>query len=263
MAEKHHLPENLRELRLSGMLDTLDLRIDQAEKEKLGYVNFLELLLEDEIARRKHSQLTSRVSKAHFKEEKTLRDFDFTFNPDIPVEKIRNLATCRFMENKDSIIICGAAGLGKSHLGQSIGHMACRKGYNVLYSRTPHLLADIKSGRAEGCWGARLRKYIRPDLLIMDDFGTRGIDDLQCEDLYELIGERHLKGSTMVISNRSPKDWYGLFSNLVLGESILDRLINTAHHILMKGKSYRPKLSPDKKDETDKKDKKRPKNDNG
>lgn len=260
MAEKHQLPEKLRELRLSGMLDTLDLRIDQAEKEKLGYINFLELLLEDEIARRKHNQLTSRVSKAHFKEGKTLRDFDFAFNPEIPAEKIRNLAACRFMENKESVIICGAAGLGKSHIGQALGHMACRKGYNVLYSKTPHLLADIKSSRAEGCWGARLRKYIRPDLLIMDDFGTRGIDDQQCEDLYELIGERHLKGSTIVVSNRSPKDWYGLFSNLVLGESILDRLINTAHHILMKGKSYRPELRPDKKNETDKK---KPKKDNG
>lgn len=261
MVEKNQLPEKLRELRLSGMLDTLDLRIDQAQKEKIGYINFLELLLEDEISRRKQKQLASRISKAHFEEEKTLRDFDFSFNPEVPAEKVRNLATCIFIENKESVIICGAVGLGKSHVGQAIGHHACRKGYSVLYSKVSHLLADIKGGRAEGSWGARLKKYIRPDLLIMDDFGTRGFDDLQCEDLYELIGERRLIGSTMVISNRSPKDWYGLFSNLVLGESILDRVINTAHHVVMKGKSYRPNLRPDKNKESDEKNKKDPEKD--
>lgn len=262
MVEKNQLPEKLRELRLSGMMDTLDLRLDQAQKEKLGYVNFLEILLEDEIARRKQKQLSSRISKAHFKEQKTLRDFDFSFNPEVPAAKIRNLATCRFLENKESAIICGPVGTGKSHIAQSIGHVACRRGYSVLYSRTPRLLADMKSARAEGAWGARLRKYIRPDLLIMDDFGTRGFDDLQCEDLYELIGERHIMGSTMVVSNRSPKEWYALFSNLVLGESILDRLINTAHHIVTKGKSYRPMLRPDKKKEPEN-HKKRPKKGNG
>ena len=248
MVTLNQLPAKLKELHLGGMLETLDLRLDQSQKDKLGYINFLELLLEDEIARRAQKQLSSRISKAHFDEEKTLEGFNFSFNPDVPVEKIRHLATCRFMENKEAIIICGPVGVGKSHVAQAIGHTVCRKGYYVLYAKTPRLLADIKGGRADGSWGARLKKYIRPDLLIMDDFGTRAIDDLQCEDLYELIGERHIKGSTMVVSNRSPKDWYALFSNPVLGESILDRLINTAHHIVMKGKSYRPMLRPDKKD---------------
>lgn len=256
MVEKNQLPERLKELRLSGMMETLDLRIDQAQKDKLGYINFLELLLEDEIARRKQKQLSSRISKAHFAEEKTLTSFDFSFNPENPAEKIRNLATCGFIENKESVLICGAVGTGKSHIAQSLGHLACRRGYTVLYSKTPRLLADIKSGRAEGTWGARLKKYIRPDLLIMDDFCTRGIDDLQCEDLYELIGERHIIGSTMVVSNRSPKEWYALFSNLILGESILDRLINSAHHIVMKGKSYRPMLRPDRKREAEDKQEK-------
>lgn len=249
MVTLNQLPAKLKELRLGGMLETLDLRLDQAQKDKLGYINFLELLLEDEIARRVQKQLSSRISKAHFDEEKTLEGFNSSFNPEVPVEKIRHLATCRFMENKEAVIICGPVGVGKSHVAQAIGHTVCRKGYNVLYSKTPRLLADIKGGRADGSWGARLKKYIRPDLLIMDDFGTRAIDDLQCEDLYELIGERHIKGSTMVVSNRSPKDWYALFSNPVLGESILDRLINSAHHIVMKGKSYRPMLRPDKKKE--------------
>ena len=156
MVTKNQLPAKLKELRLSGMMETLDLRVDQAQKEKLGYINFLELLLEDEIARRAQKQLSSRISKAHFDEEKTLTSFDFSFNPEVPAEKIRNLATCRFIESKESAIICGHVGTGKSHVAQSIGHIACRRGYNVLYSKTPRLLTDIKNARAEGCWGARL-----------------------------------------------------------------------------------------------------------
>lgn len=246
MVTANQLPAKLRQLRLGGMMDTLDLRLDQCQKQKLGYVEFLEMLLEDEIGRRSDKRLSVRIARARFEEQKTLEEFDFEFNHEIPAKQIRDLATCRFIERKESVIICGAVGTGKSHIAQAIGHAACRVGYSVLYIKAHRLLADLGGGMADGTWEKRLRRYLNEDLLIMDDFATKGFSELQCESLYEIINERYLKSSNIIVSNRGPKEWYQLFGNPVLGESILDRLINSAHHFLIKGKSYRPMLRPDR-----------------
>lgn len=244
--QTQHLQPKLKALRLGGMLDTLDLRLAEAERGKVGYLAFLELLLEDEISRRTQKMLALRVHKARFEEHATLATFDFGFNPTIPAALIYDLASCHYLERHESVLICGPVGVGKSHIGQGLGLVACEKGYDVLYMKTSRLLADLAGGHADGTWAGRLRRYVKPDLLILDDFGLREFTALQAEDLYELICERDHRGSLVVLSNRAAADWYPLFPNPVVAEGALDRLINSAHHVLMTGRSYRPLRRPDR-----------------
>ncbi|HEX76892.1 MAG TPA: ATP-binding protein [Dehalococcoidia bacterium] len=246
MADIHQLENKLRSLKLNGMLDTLNLRLSQAQKDSLGFIQFLELLLEDEVQHRANKRLASRITKAHFEEGKSLEGFDFSFNPKIPAQYIHDLATCRFIERKESIIFYGPVGVGKTHLAQALGHQACRLGYSVLFSKAIRLLSDLGGGRADGSWEKRLHHYLKPDLLLIDDFALKEFTRSQAEDLYELIDRRYRSSSMIVTANRSPKDWYPLFPNPVIAESTLDRLISCSHFITLTGRSYRTLLRPDK-----------------
>jgi len=240
----HQLESKLKALRLGGMLDTLEVRLRDAEQGKLGYLEFLELLLEDEINRRSQKAFSVRILRAHFEEHQTLAQFDFNFNPKVPAAMVRDLATCRFVEHHESVIICGPVGVGKSHIAQALGHVACQHEYDVRYLLTNQLLRDLGGGHADGTWETRLRRYLQPDLLILDDFGARDFSPMQSEDVYELIRERDRHGSMIVVSNRFPPEWYPLFANPVLAEGALDRLINSSHHVIIDGPSYRPLRRP-------------------
>ncbi|MHB8631502.1 MAG: IS21-like element helper ATPase IstB [Candidatus Limnocylindria bacterium] len=239
------LQPRLKRLKLGGMLQTLELRLDQAHKERLGHLEFLELMLEDEIQRRANKALARRIQRARFEEERTLSDFDFSFNAKLPAAQIRDLATCGFIERKESVLLVGPVGVGKTHIAQAIGHAACMQGQSVLFDKTTRVLADLGAGHLDATWERRLRRYLAPDLVILDDFGLRAFSERQGEDLYELISERVRRGSTIVTSNRPPTEWYALFPNAVLAEGALDRLINAAHHVTLEGKSFRPRQRPD------------------
>jgi DNA replication protein DnaC len=226
------------------MLETLEGRLSQAQRETLGFRDFLELLLEDEIQRRDNKRLATRVAKARFEGVKTFEEFDFSYNPQTPARQLRDLATCSFIENHTSVLLCGPVGVGKTHIAQALGHEACRRGYRVLFTKTARLLRDLGGGRADGTLEKRLGQYVHPDLLILDDFAMKEFTQPQAEDLYDLIDQRTGRGSSIVTSNRNPQDWYPLFPNPVLAESILDRLVNSAQHIVLTGRSYRSKLRP-------------------
>lgn len=246
MADIHQLENKMRSLRLNGMLDTLELRLSQAQKDNFGFIQFLEMLLEDETQHRANKKLASRIHKARFEEEKSLEGFDFTFNPKMPSQHIHDLATCRFIERKESIIFCGPVGVGKTHLAEALGHQACRQGYSVLFTKASRLLSDLGGGRADDTWEKRLRRYMKPNLLIIDDFALKEFTKTQAEDLYELIDRRYRSSPMIVTANRSPKDWYPLFPNPVIAESALDRLISCSHVVTLTGRSYRALLRPDK-----------------
>ena len=214
-----HLIPALKALRLGGLQDTLPLRLDQAQQQHLGYTEFLELLLGDEIQRRANHALASRLSKAHFEDgDKTFENFDWTFNPKLPQEQLRDLATGGYLLRKEHILLCGPVGVGKSHLAEGLGHQAARQGHRVEFIKTSRLLSDLGGGRADGTWEGRLRHYLLPPLLIIDDFAMREYTTQQADDLYELISERTRAGSIIVTSNRAPQDWYPLFPNPVLAE---------------------------------------------
>ena len=252
MIDIHQLETKLKSLKLNGILATLSLRLSQAQKDNLGFIQFLELLLEDEVQCRNNKKLASRIAKAHFEEQKTLEEFNFNFNPKVPLQYIHDLATCQFIERKESIILCGPVGVGKTHLAQALGHQACRAGYNILFIKAGRLLADLGGGRADDTWSKRMHRYLKPDLLILDDFALKELTSFQAEDLYELIDQRRHRGSMILTANRSPQDWYALFPNPVIAESALDRLIGCSHVITLTGKSYRPLLSPHQPQPVDK-----------
>jgi DNA replication protein DnaC len=246
MTDKHQIENKLRVLKLSGMIETLDARLEQAQKDGVNFTQFLEMLLEDEVQHRANKRLATRIIRARFEEEKSLEGFDFTFNPKLPVQYIRELATCQFIERKESVILCGPVGVGKTHLAQALGHQACRAGYDVLFMKSSRLLADLGGGRADETWEKRLQHYLKPSVLILDDFAMKEFTKTQAEDVYELIDRRHRNSSLIVTANRAPKDWYPLFPNPVIAESTLDRLISGAHMITLTGKSYRSMLRPHK-----------------
>ena len=190
MGNVHQLQGKLKALKLGGMLDTLDFRLGQAQQGHLGYTEFLEMLIEDELQRRANKRLATRVARARFEEVKTFEAFDFTFNPKVPAQQIRDLATCQFIERKEWVLFIGPVGVGKSHAIQALGHQACRMGHKVLYVKTSRMLADLGGGHADGTWESRLRRYLQPDLLILDDFAMKEFSLKQSEDIYELIDER-------------------------------------------------------------------------
>ena len=243
MTRAHQLEASLRTLKLSGMLDTLEARVAQAQAGELGHLELLQVLCEDEIARRDAGALDRRLRAARFESAATIEDFDFAYNPKIPAAHIRDLATLGFVDAGQSVVLHGPVGVGKSHIAQALGHAACRRGHNVMFAKTSRLLADLAGGHADRSWESRLRRWARPALLICDDFAMRSFSPTQADDLYELISER--AGRSLVITaNRSAEDWYSLFPNPVVAESILDRVVNGAHHIHMPGRSYRPTHRP-------------------
>jgi len=239
----HQLETSLKALGLSGMLDTLEARLAQTRAGQLGHLEFLQALCEDEISRRDAAALDRRLRAARFEQTATIEDFDFSFNPKIPAAQIRDLAALRFLDAGESIVLHGPVGVGKSHVAQAIGHAACRHGNSVVFTKTSRLLADLAGGHADRSWEARLRRWARPMLLILDDFAMREFTVGQADDLYELISERAGR-SIIITANRAAEDWYQLFPNPVVAESILDRVVNTAHHIHMAGRSYRPNRRP-------------------
>jgi DNA replication protein DnaC len=241
MTLSHQLVPQLKQLRLSGILETLELRNRQAVDEQLSYVEFLQRLLEDEVERRAQKQLTLRLRRASFDLEKTLEGFDFSFNASIPRQQVFDLATGRFIERHENVLIQGPAGVGKSHLAQALGHEACRRGFDVLFTSASRMLAHLHGGRADGTYERRLAGYLRPDLLIVDDFGLKALVPPAPEDLYEIVNERYERGSLIITSNRAFAEWPDLFHSPLLASAALDRLAHNAHQLVITGDSYRAK----------------------
>lgn len=229
----------LKTLRLSGILITLQARHRQAIASEWSYVEFLSRLLEDEIERRAQKQLEIRLRRGSINTTKTLEEFSFAFNPNINRQQVMALASCDYIREKRNLLLCGPAGVGKSHLAQALGQEACRQGFEVLFISTHKMLQHLLGGRADNSYERRLATYLRPDLLILDDFGLRSLSPPSPDDLYEVINERYEKGSILLTSNRSPKEWSALFNNPLLASAGIDRLGDRAEMLVIRGQSYR------------------------
>ena len=239
MELKHQLAMPLRQLRLSGILDTLDIRNQQAIDEHWSYVEFLARLLQDEVERRAQKQLALRIRRAAINTTKTLEDFDFRFNPTINRQAVLQVATCDYIRHKRNVLICGPAGVGKTHLAQALAHEACRQGFDVVFTDTHKMLRHINGGRADGSLDRRLQSYLRPDLLVLDDFGLKPLHPPAPEDMYDVIHERYERGSILLTSNRAPAEWPDLFGDPLLASAGLDRLAHLAQVLVITGPSFR------------------------
>lgn len=235
----HHLTPYLKQLRLSGILETLEVRNRQAVDGKWTYVEFLTRLVEDEVERRAQKQLALRLRRATVNTAKSLEGFSFDFNPTINRQQIMQLAAGDYIRRKENLLICGPTGVGKSHLAQGLAHEACRLGFDVLFVNTHKMLQHLNGGRADGTLERRLQGYLRPDLLILDDFGLKPLAPPGPEDLYDIINERYEKGSILLTSNRAPSEWPALFGDPLLASAGLDRLAHRATVVVITGTSFR------------------------
>ena len=235
------IESKLKQLRLPGMFETLGVRLKQAEESNSGYLDFLSTLLEDEYEKRQSRGLLKRLKKAGFEDEKTLEGFDFSFNPQIPVKRVKQLANCVYIDKKENIFLLGPVGVGKTHVAQALGHIACRMGYEVLFTKAAKMFRYLNGGRADNSFEKRTKRYISVQLLIIDDLGLKPLTPTQSDDFYEVIGERYLKKSTIFTSNRILEDWHSLFPDPVIANSAMDRIAHNAHQITMSGESYRNK----------------------
>jgi len=229
----------LKQLRLSGIVDSLDARNREAIRNKLSYPEFLALIIQDEANRREQKKYGLRLRRAGFRGDKTLESFDFDFNPGVDQKLITDLATCSFIEEKVAVLIAGPCGTGKSHIAQAIGHSAVRRGYDVMFTTQSSLLSQINAARATGAIERKMQTLTRVPLLIIDDFGLKPLKVGQDEDFHDLIGERYERNATLITSNLDFSEWGEAFPNKLLGASTLDRLRHAAYRLVLDGKSYR------------------------
>ena len=234
------LSPHLKQLRLSGILDSLEARNRQAIDAKLAYTEFLALLIEDEVARREQKKFSTRLRRAAFRSNKTLEDFDFERLPQLNRALVHELATCRYLDEKAPVLIVGPCGTGKSHLAQALGHCAVRQGVDVAFTTCSQLTATLNAARATGSYERRLASLARVSLLIIDDFGLKPLRPPADEDLHELMAERYESASTIVTSNLDLTEWDQAFpANRLLASATLDRMRHNAYCLVLDGKSYR------------------------
>lgn len=247
------LVSKLKQLRLSGLISTLEVRLTEAAGNQLNHQEFLELIVNDELAIRGDRAIARRIKKAGFRELKSIEDFDFSFNPSIKRRQIMELATGRFIREKTDMLILGPPGVGKSHLVQAIGHQAAKVGFTVLYRSIFDTISELIQAENFGDSVKMMKRYLMPDLLIIDDMGIKKLPKQSGEYLFEIIMRRHELRSTIMTSNRPLEEWGKLIGDVPTATAILDRILQKAEIIQITGKSYRLKDRANKNKREEKK----------
>jgi DNA replication protein DnaC len=238
------LVQALKQLRLSGALQSLEVRLHEAQSNQLNHAEFLELVLQDELVVRSDRTFRRRLKTAGFRDLKTLEDFDWSFNPSIKKKQIFDLATGQFIRERRDLLWMGPPGVGKSHLVQAIGYQVLKSGFMVLYRSIFDVIRDFLHDEALGDQEKILARYLKPDLLIIDDMGMKHLPKRSGEYLFEIIMRRYETRSTIMTSNRPLEDWGKLIGDVPSATAILDRFLHHAEIIRITGRSYRLRQQP-------------------
>lgn len=233
------IEKKLKEYRLSGMIQTLEMRIKQATEDNLGYAEFLGLLLEDETNKRSDNKHARLYRGAHLPFEKGLEDFDFTFQPTLKKQDILELATLRFLDKKANILFQGLPGTGKTHLSVALALKALGYGKTVLFTSVWDMITQLQQSRADYSYQKKIQTYLKPDLLILDELGYRSMAESTVEDFFEIVSRRYEKGSIIITTNRAINEWDKVFIDKTLTTAVVDRLLHHCSVIEIKGESYR------------------------
>lgn len=229
----------LKEFKLSGVIKSYDIRIEEAIRCKLSYEEFVENLLSDELLNRQNNANKKRFHKARFPQHKTIEEFNFNHQPSLNRQQIYNFGTCEFIRKNENIAFIGQPGTGKTHLAIAIGVKAVMQGYSVYFCTVNEMLEELYISRADNSFYQKLKKYISPDLLILDELGLKRLNQSSVDDFYEIISRRYENKSIIITSNKTFDEWGQILYDPVLASAILDRLVHHCNFIMINGDSYR------------------------
>jgi len=234
----------LRRVKLGKLLDTLPERLALAQTNGLGHGEFLELLLADEVTRRDTTSAVLRARSAGLDPDMTMERWDSTTNVTFDQQTWAELTSLRFVDAGHNVVVMGPVGVGKTFLATALGHAAVRRRRSVHFERTDTMLRRLKASRLDNSHDAEVRKLLRVDLLVLDDFALSALDPAGTADFYETVVERHRRSSTIVTSNRDPSEWLALMTDPLLAQSAVDRLKSAAYELVVDGESYRDRQRP-------------------
>jgi len=233
--------KKLRKFKLSGVAKTLESRNKYAVENQLSYIDFLQLLLEDEESNRQNNSFKKRFSKSKLDSYKTLSEYEFSYQPELNKKKIIDISSCRFIDERKNIIFMGNPGVGKTHLANAIGLEALKKGHKVLFAHANDMVSKLSSSKGDGSYFSVLKDYLNVDLLIIDEVGFKKIALNHVDEFFEIIRQRYENKSIIITTNRPFEEWGNIFGDVVLASAIIDRLVHHAYIFKITGESYRIK----------------------
>lgn len=235
------LKSKLRNLKLAGAVRSLENRNKFAMENNCSYIEFLEMLIEDEHANRLSNSYKKRFNKSKLNVNKTIDEYDFKYQPELDKKLIRELASCRFINQNKNIVFMGKPGVGKTHLANAIGLEAIKQGYKVLFIHVNEIIEKLNTSRADGTYRFTLNQFLSADLLILDEIGFKKLPAVGMDDFFEIIRKRYENGSIIITTNRNFEDWGNIFGDNVMASAIIDRIVHHAFIIKITGDSFRIK----------------------
>ena len=233
--------KSFKEFKLSGMVASLEERLNYAKSNKLSHQQLLELLCEDEVSMRRENNYKKRYSASKLPSNKRLEDFNLDFQPSIDAKIVSDIATCQFIDKKEDVIFVGGPGTGKTHLSISFGLKALERGYSVRFITVSDMLNNLHLSRADNSYHKQIKRLVDYDLLILDELGFKTIPKFAADDFFNVISRRYEKKSTIITTNKSISEWNDIFEEAVLTQAITDRLLHHSTIFDIKGPSYRTK----------------------